>query len=114
MAAEKELYTPAAPFAAAIQEWTSRHDRRMAPPGAKLPGIQALAHLSGIETRTLRAYTTGERPTISLTNADRLALALNIGLWVLADEFTSRDEAYRQATGRRPSDPLPRLERASV
>jgi hypothetical protein len=95
------LYAPSAPFAEAIEEWQAAHRKRWrgignsrTPQGTPVRsnGIEALAGLSRIPSRRLRAYTSGESMWISIDNADRLCIALNVALWVLAPEFKTMGE----------------------
>jgi len=99
------LYAPSAPFAEAMEEWMGAYRRRYrairnskTPQGApvRTNGIEDLAKLSGIPSRRLRAYQTGESRYISIDNADRLCIALNVALWVLADDFKSMGEWRRE------------------
>lgn len=91
------LFAPAAPFAEAINEWQAawRKRNRGLIRSKRLPkdaryrecGIEELARTSGVPSRRLRAYQTGESQWIHIDNADRLCIALDVALWVLADDF---------------------------
>lgn len=100
------LYAPAAPFAEAIREWLKLEaqrakghpfsgvtdgKRRNPGTGRKnlYPGIERLALDARLPSKTLHRYLSGESQWILLDNADRLAMALGVPLWVLAEEFTS-------------------------
>ena len=109
MKRDQELYAPAAPFADAMRRWLADHRARMrARPflspasNDRYPGLEALARDAGFTTRALRRYLDGEAQWIGLDTADRLAMALNVPLCVLADDFrpagetTLRDRARRQ------------------
>jgi hypothetical protein len=93
------LYTLAAPFGDAINHWLD-HQTKLAggclhTQGGRsngtgmvpIAGLSTLADMAGIPIRSLSAWRTGERKHIELTCADRLALALDIPLPLLATEF---------------------------
>lgn len=97
----ESLYAPAAPFAAAMEEWMAIYRKRnravrctKTPQGStvQMTGLEALARRSGIPARRLRAYQSGESKLIELHNADRLCIALGVALWVLADDFRPMHE----------------------
>ena len=104
---QERVYAPAAPFAEAIEEWLNVRKRRnrtaVADPrttGARAHhrvGTRELAARSGVDTRQIARYLTGEAAWIHLNNADKLALAMNIPLWNLADEFKTMPAWRREA-----------------
>jgi hypothetical protein len=106
MTTEKELYAPSQPFADAINEWCITHRCRLrdeqlrgishAPHWFDHPGLEQLAVRANIPARSLRGYVNGERQLITLTNADRLSMALGTSLWVLAPWFGSRRNAMKR------------------
>jgi hypothetical protein len=95
------VYAPVEPFAHAAADWLHRYQARTGaeqfsgitlrdgrrPTHLQDRGIGELAKRSGIPGRTIRRYVNREQQLISLQNADRLALALDIPLVLLADEF---------------------------
>lgn len=90
------LFAPAAPFVEAINEWqTSYRKHPRAIRCARTPrdapnrtnGMEELSRISGVPARRLRAYQTGESQWIHIDNADRLCIALDVALWILADDF---------------------------
>lgn len=101
---EQPLYASAEPFRAEIVIWLDNHYRRYhqdRTPGKGQPfdfisGLELLAANAHIPTRSLRAYASGERKLITLTNADRLSMALGISLWCLAEEFLPQGEAIER------------------
>lgn len=108
---EREMvYTPAKPFADAIDEWIAEYRRRwrtermnnpLTPQGkpARVSGIEELAHRAGLPARSLRRYQTGESRHISIDAADRLATALGLPLRTIVDddaEFLPLGELYRR------------------
>jgi len=116
----ERLYAPAAPFVQAIREWV--HDYQQRQKGhpfhaipcqdrpsrprrggpAIYPGLELLAQDAGTTSRALRRYLDDEIVWIGLEQADRLAMALNIPLWVLADDFKpTRDTVARTRNERR-------------
>ena len=120
MKRDQELYAPAAPFAEAMRRWldayraqmrarpfhaiTAEHRPNRPRPGSndRYPGLETLARDAGFTSKALRRYLDGEAQWIGLDTADRLAMALNVPLCVLADDFrpagetTLRDRARRQ------------------
>jgi hypothetical protein len=92
------LYAPAEPFAAAIQTWL-RYQARLAggalAAGGKsngagqctIAGAAVLADMAHVPVRSLWAWCNGDRKHIEQGCADRLAIALDIPLPLLADEF---------------------------
>ena len=112
----EQLYAPAAPFAQAINDWlaqrekeakaspyygiTCRTSRRYRTDVSarrrwKPTGIGQLARRAGLGERALRRYLDGETEWIELDCADRIAMALDIPLWLLADEFVPRSQSTR-------------------
>ena len=95
------LYAPAQPFAEAIKAWERNQQRSNGgrplnlDPNNQVAGLGALAELAGITVRSLWRYTNGESRYIELKLADRLALALDIPLPLLADDFQPLHE-WRQ------------------
>ena len=98
-----EVYAPAEPFAAAIDEWLRLYQKRAGTTqfsgitmrnGRKATvfdrGISALEQRTGISSRTLRTYLNGERRWIALGNADKLAIGLGVPLCLLAEEFVPK------------------------
>jgi hypothetical protein len=95
------LCAPVEPFAVAVDEWLHRYRARVGadrfagitlrngrkPTQLQDRGIGELAGLTGIPARTIRRYVDREQKFIALQNADRLAIALDIPLILLADEF---------------------------
>lgn len=102
------VYASAAPFAAAIDEWIAAHQRRYrshrpvrdartALGGAlRTTGIEELARRTGMPAKSIRRYQTGESRIISIDNADRLAMALNVPLSLLTEEFVGLGEARKR------------------
>ena len=95
---QPKLYAPAAPFGEAITAWLERQTRIAGGPLAygtrpngggqcSIAGITVLADMAGVPSRSLWAWVTGDRAHIEQNCADRLALALDIPLCLLADEF---------------------------
>jgi hypothetical protein len=76
------LYAPARPFAEAIENW--RDHQRMTRTGRDL---NTLARLANIDARRLRGYISGENQWVELVMADRISLALDVPLPVLAEDF---------------------------
>jgi DNA-binding Xre family transcriptional regulator len=100
------LFAPAAPFAQAIGEWQANYRKqpravRCARTQPNAPdrknGIEELARISGVPSRRLRAYQTGESQWIHIDNADRLCMALGVALWVLADDFRTMKAWSKEA-----------------
>lgn len=97
----EKLYAPVGPFADAIDHWidyqrrqtgVSIPDRRrryssLACRDNDLAGLNQLAELAGMTARTLCRYRRRDAGVIELYNADRLALALDIPLSLLAEDF---------------------------
>jgi hypothetical protein len=95
MTTEKERYAPSQPFADAINEWVRCHGTEHTRDDNH-NGLEQLAVRAGIPARSLRGYINGERQLITLTNADRLSMALGTSLWVLAPWFGSRRNAMKR------------------
>lgn len=108
-------YAPVEPFAQAIEEWLRRNDAVLqANPFAgicselrpnrprkgrneKHTGLSEFAKRAEMDPRAIRRYLDREYKWIELDQADRIAMALGIPLWVLAEEFVDRkDRARRQ------------------
>ena len=96
------LYTPVAPFVEAIDKWLAYQTqsagcelRRQYVGPNSMPAVAAigvLAEMARVSVRTLNDYRNGEVGLIELRKADRLALALDIPLPLLADDFRPMHE----------------------
>lgn len=92
---EQPLYAPAAPFGTEIDRWLETHRRRLRLTENGV-GLEQLAGRADIPTKSLREYRNGGRTLITLVCADRLAMALDVPLWLLAEEFLPRGEAIER------------------
>ena len=115
----ERLYAPAAPFTQAIRDWVRDYqsrqkghpfhaitcqDRPSRPKrgGAAIyPGLEILAQDAGTTSRALRRYLNDEIVWIELKHADRLAMALGIPLWMLADDFRPTRETIARTRSER-------------
>lgn len=107
----EQLYAPAAPFGEAIEAWLERERKRLkampalgyrrGKPGIRRDpfghavdqcNLEELARRAGTTTRNLRRYANGETRWIELCVADRLAMALDIPLVMLADDFKPKGQ----------------------
>jgi len=103
-----KLYAPAAPFGAAIDAWLAYqeklaggclHNQGGRSNHSGMPtvaGLTQLAEMAGTSTRGLWAWRNGSRAYIEQGCADRLAIALDIPLPMLATEFKSLN-AWRKS-----------------
>lgn len=92
-------YTPADEFTIAITTWVEDHQRRMRgslhAPVQKLKVsprdycLRIIAERAGLNRAIIWRIADGEEPYLTLRQADRLAMALNIPLRCLAEEFKS-------------------------
>jgi len=90
------LYTPAAPFVEASRDWVRTYVgwRRAQPfhwlwssDDEKVYAVRRLAERAGMSRHVVMSVYDGSRDMLSLRQADMLALALDIPLCVLADDF---------------------------
>lgn len=102
MTPQKETYAPSQPFAEAIVEWTRYHGSHHGH-DHNHKGIEVLAVRARIPARSLRGYVSGERQVISLTNADRLSIALGVALSTLAKDFGTKRQALERSHLERPA-----------
>jgi hypothetical protein len=93
---QPQLYTAAAPFAEAIHTWVKAYvSWKRAQPfhwlwtsdDENTYAVRRLAERAGMSRHVVMATYDGSRDTLSLRQADMLAIALDIPLPLLADEF---------------------------
>lgn len=105
----EKLYAPSAPFGEAVDRWLDHQQRQIGIPvrdarhsnhgnrnlaywGNDIAGLKQLAELAGMDARQISRYRKGTARFIELGNADRLALALDIPLPLLAENFRTMSQ----------------------
>jgi len=98
---EPALYTPTAPFVEAARDWVKAYvSWRRAQPfhwlwsndDEKAYAVRRLAERAGMSRHVVMSVYDGSRDMLSLRQADMLALALDIPLCVLSDDFRPMKE----------------------
>ncbi len=91
----RQLVAPAAPFTAAIVEWCRRADPAIAhlPSGERVVSrLQRLCNEAHIGRVTAERLAAGEYDFIDLARADRVSLAIDVPLSLLAEDFRPLEE----------------------
>jgi hypothetical protein len=99
-------YAPAEPFIVVIDEWIDAHNRRRkAQPYAwmhpihtteRRHGIRVLAEQHSINRDWLMKLMHGEKELVTLEQADKIALAIDVPLVLLAEEFLPWAQAQKK------------------
>jgi len=97
------VYADARPFTEAVNEWLERYQQRTysSPWGwmSKQPrraGLLELGRRGGMPAREIARIADSEMSVIGIGNADKLAIALDIPLCLLAEDFMPLGEARRR------------------
>lgn len=105
----RTLVAPAAPFTEAVRAWVRRQEIEATMPlsqqyrGARhvghvgVAGMAELAELAGLHEDQIRAIKNGRRQYVELSVADRLAIALDIPLPLLAEDFKPLQKMIQEA-----------------